>query len=177
VDGQEHFYMFGRHYLPEVRIDDPDRRHYQGWVVDGHLTSTEGDIIDHDEIRADIVADASSYQIRQVGYDPYNATQLAVQLSASGIPTLEIPQTTAHLSDPMKWVEALVLAGRFHHDGNPCMSWMMSNVTARVDAKDNVFPRKERLENKIDGPVALIIAMAVAMREPDKPKLPGILTL
>ncbi len=38
------------------------------------------------------------------------------------------------------------------------MSWMIGNVTAQADRNDNVFPRKERFENKIDGPVALIIA-------------------
>jgi phage terminase large subunit-like protein len=63
----------------------------------------------------------------------------------------------------MKWVEAMVLAGRLHHNGDPVLTWMMGNVTARVDAKDNVFPRKERVDNKIDGAVALIIAMGRAM--------------
>ena len=45
------------------------------------------------------------------------------------------------------------------------MSWMMGNVVARVDAKDNIFPRKERYEQKIDGPVALIYALAMAFTD------------
>ena len=165
VDGTEHVYLYGRHYLPEARVELPEARHYQGWVTDGHLTATDGDIIDHDVIHADLVSDAEVFRIVRVGYDPYNATQLAVNLSRSGIDTLEIRQTVAHLSDPMKWLEALVLAGRLHHDGNPALAWMVSNVVVRPDANDNVFPRKERNENKIDGAVAAVIALAVAMRE------------
>jgi phage terminase large subunit-like protein len=78
----------------------------------------------------------------------------------------------------MKWIEADTIGGKLHHDGNPCMSWMVSNVTARVDANDNIFPRKERAESKIDGPVAAIIAMSVAQRaeEARKPE-PRIRTL
>lgn len=160
-----HYYLFGRHYLPETRVDDEQRRHYQGWVADGHLVATDGDIIDHEVIVEDLKADAEAHDVEQVGYDPYSATQTAVTLEAAGIDTLEIRQTVAYLSDPMKTLEALVLAGRFHHDGNPAMSWMMSNVVARTDANDNVFPRKEKAENKIDGPVAAIIALAVALRD------------
>ena len=163
---EEHFYYFGRHYLPEARVNDDDRRHYQGWVADGYLVATDGDIIDHAQILEDLVADAETSEIQTVGYDPFSATQLAVSLEDAGVPTLEIRQTVAMLSDPMKTLEALVIAGRFHHDGNPAMSWMMSNVTARVDANDNVFPRKEKADNKIDGPVAAIIALAVQMRQP-----------
>lgn len=59
----------------------------------------------------------------------------------------------------MKSLEALVLDHRLAHEANPVMDWMMSNVVSRVDAKDNIFPRKERYEQKIDGPVALILAL------------------
>jgi phage terminase large subunit-like protein len=174
----DQYFLFGRHYLPETVVEEPDKYHYRGWVHGGALVTTEGDIIDHDRIAEDLAADAVRFQIQRVGYDPYNATQLAVNLEKAGIPTLEIRQTPAFLSDPMKWIEAYTIGGKLHHDGNPCMSWMVSNVTARVDANDNIFPRKERAESKIDGPVAAIIAMSVAQRaeEARKPE-PRIRTL
>lgn len=165
VDGEEHFYLFTRNYLPEARIEEPEKRHYQGWVADGHMVATEGDIIDHDRIEEDLLADSEAHRIVRLGYDPYNATQLAVNLTRHGIDTLEIRQTVSFLSDPMKWLEALVLAGRLHHTGDPCLAWQVSNVVCRTDANDNVFPRKERPENKIDAAVAAIIALSVAMRE------------
>jgi len=63
----------------------------------------------------------------------------------------------------MKEIEFLVRQGRLHHDGDPVLTWMISNVVCHVDAKENIFPRKERAENKIDGVVALIMALARAM--------------
>lgn len=161
----EHFYVFGRHYVPEAQAENPERRHYQGWVHNGHLVATEGDVIDYDRIRDDILSDAARFRIVNMGYDPWGSTQLAVGLAQKGVPVVEVMQTVTQLSEPMKWIEALVLAGRLHHNANPCMNWMVANVTARVDAKDNVFPRKERVENKIDGLVATLNAMRVAMIE------------
>ena len=67
------------------------------------------------------------------------------------------------LSEPMKEIEALVKAGNLKHDGNPVTNWMIANVCCRVDKKDTIFPFKEGNENKIDGAVALITAMARAM--------------
>lgn len=164
IDGEDHYYAFGRYYVPESRVEEPEKRHYQGWVADGALIATEGSVIDHAQIRDNIVADSEAFQLEEVGFDPYGATQLVSELHDEyGITTVEIPQQVKHLSDPMKWVEAMVLAGRLHHDGNPVLTWAMSNVTARVDANENVFPRKERPESMIDPAVALIMAMARAM--------------
>jgi len=86
-------------------------------------------------------------------------------LMAKGVTVSEFQQTAANFTEPMKQVAALIDAGRLAHncDETDPMTWMMSNVTARVDGKDQVFPRKERPENKIDGPVALIMAMRLAM--------------
>jgi phage terminase large subunit-like protein len=75
------------------------------------------------------------------------------------------------MSEPMKQLEALVLAGRLTHDSNPMMAWMMSNVVCHVDAKSNIYPRKEREENKIDGAVAAIMALGrvIAQKPAKKP--------
>jgi phage terminase large subunit-like protein len=64
------------------------------------------------------------------------------------------------MSEAMKWFEALVLDGRFHHNGDPVLAWMVSNVVAHLDKKDNIYPNKEREQNKIDGAVAIIMALA-----------------
>jgi phage terminase large subunit-like protein len=63
----------------------------------------------------------------------------------------------------MKELESAIKAGRVHHDGNPMLTWMMSNVVAKTDAKDNIYPRKEKDEQKIDGPVAAIMGIARAI--------------
>lgn len=165
VDGAEHFYAFGRYYLPEARAQEPDLHHYHGWVRDGHLIAAGESATDYDRIYEDLLDDDERYGIAQLGFDPDNASYLISRLMEAGVPAVEVPQRVRYLSEPMKWVEALVKDGRLHHDGCPVLAWMMSNVTARVDANDNVFPRKERPENKIDGVVALIIALGRAMAD------------
>ena len=76
---------------------------------------------------------------------------------------IEVRPTVLNFSEPMKTLEALVLQGKFIHDGDPVLGWMASNVVAHLDAKDNIYPRKERPENKIDGIVALIMAISRAI--------------
>lgn len=96
-------------------------------------------------------------------YDPFQATQLSTRMAAQGVPMVEMRPTVLNFSEPMKQLEALVLQGRLHHNGDPVLAWMMSNVVAHMDAKDNIYPRKERPENKIDGIVALIMALGRAL--------------
>ena len=60
----------------------------------------------------------------------------------------------------MKIIAAEVDAGRFHHDGNPCFVWQMSNVEVKEDRNENIFPRKSRAQNKIDAAIATIVAKA-----------------
>jgi phage terminase large subunit-like protein len=163
VDGTPHYYAFGRYYVPLASVEDPRNRHYQGWVKDGHLIGTEGDVTDFSRIRNDLRADHDVTPVTELAFDPWGATQLAQELAAEGLTVIEIPQVVKHLSDPMKMVEALTKSGQLHHDGNPCLAWQMSNVTCREDANGNVFPRKGLRENKIDGAVALIMALGRAL--------------
>lgn len=169
VDGAAHYYVFGRFYAPAERTKGAELRHYAEWAVRGHLTATPGNVTDYGVVEADLLADHEASPVTSVGFDPYNATYLATRLMDAGLPVVEVPQTVAHLSEPMKEVQALIEDGRIHHDGNPCLAWMIGNVTAQLDRNENVFPRKERPENKIDGAVALIVAMSRAMATPEAP--------
>jgi phage terminase large subunit-like protein len=165
VGGEDHYYLFARHYLPEDAMTDPTKAHYRGWHAEGRIETNSGPMIEFEGIKSDLLAMAKSHEFRAVGFDPYAATMLVSALMAEGLPMVEISMTPKNLSEPMKYLEALILAGRVHHDGDPVLTWMMGNVTAKVDANDNVFPRKERQENKIDGAVAAILALGRAMSE------------
>ena len=160
VQGDDHYYLFVRSYVPEATVQDPRHRHYQGWAREGHLVVTEGDEIDQERIKADLLADAQRFDLRELAFDEWGATKLVQELQAAGLTAVRIPQTAKHLSDPMKTLEAKVKAGRLWHDGNPVLAWMMSNVTVKPDANENIFPRKDRPENKIDGAVASVMAIA-----------------
>lgn len=161
------YIRFGKYYLPESAVDSGVSEHYQGWMREGWLTVTDGEIIDFNRIKHDILDLSSRFQVEEVAYDPHQATMLVTELMEQGVPVVEMRHTVLHLSEPMKTVDGLVRAGQLRHNGDPVMTWMMSNVVAKVDAKDNVYPRKDRPENKIDGPVALIMAMGRSMAAKD----------
>lgn len=164
-DGELHYYAFCRAYLPEVRTEAPEARHYAGWAAEGHLITTPGDITDYAYIEGDIKGDVDRFSLVQVGVDPHNATYLITRMQdfLGEDCVVEVPMTVLNLSEPMKEIQAMIEAGRIHHDGNPVFAWAIGNVTAQEDRNANVFPRKERPENKIDPAVALILAMGRAM--------------
>ncbi len=166
--GQTHYTVFGTWYLPEAAAQDEANSQYAGWVEEGWLVTSPGDITDYDMIEDDIRADMARFEVLEVPYDPFQATQLASHLLADGIPMVELGATVKNMSEPMKWFEALVLSGRFHHNGDPVLAWMVSNVVCHTDRKDNIYPNKERDQNKIDGAVAIIMALARAiMQQPE----------
>jgi phage terminase large subunit-like protein len=157
------FAAFGRFYLPERTIELESTGNYAVWERQGRLIQTEGDMIDHGRILDDLVEASQTYTIESIGYDPAQATMLVTEMMKEGLPVVEFRHTVLTMSEPMKEVEALIRAGKIAHDGDPCFAWQMGNVVAREDAKDNVYPRKERAENKIDAAVALIMAMGRQM--------------
>ncbi len=163
IEGKAHYFVFGQYYLPRDTVERGENSQYQGWEHMGLLTVTDGAVIDFDVIEQDLLADCSRFEVREVPYDPFQATQLSTRMAAQGVPMVEMRPTVLNFSEPMKQLEALVLQGRLHHNGDPVLAWMMSNVVAHMDAKDNIYPRKERPENKIDGVVALIMALGRAL--------------
>lgn len=153
------YYLIPTFWLPERAVESGTNSQYDGWRRSGHLQVSEGEVIDFDSIEDDLRADARELQLAEVAYDPWQATQMASHLLEEGLPMVEYRQTVQNMSEAMKQLEALVLQGKLIHDGNPVMTWMISNVVCHRDAKDNIYPRKERHENKIDGPVAAIMAL------------------
>lgn len=173
IDSKLHYYVFSNHYLPEETIFDPDQKNtklYQQWVETvwpnsggSALMPTDGAEVDFTEIGDELIRFAEGNLVREVPHDPWGSVQLAQQLTEAGMTTVKIPQQVAHLSPPMREIEAALKAGRLHHDGNPVLNWMISNVTAKEDANENVFPRKDKPDQKIDGAVALIMGVGRAM--------------
>ena len=176
--GKLHLYAFPKFYLPEDAVENDKTGNYQAWMNSGHLTVTDGNEIDFSVIRDDVMADMSQYNCMECLYDPWRATQLAQELSKEGALMVEYRQTVQNMSEPMKEMEAAVNGGRFHYDGNPIFTWMASNVVAKLDAKENIYPRKEgeRNQNKIDGIVATIMGIGRAITAEPPEDLDGFLS-
>ncbi len=158
-DEADRYYLIPRFWLPRRAIDQGRNSQYDGWARAGHLQVTDGEVIDFDQIEDALRSDLAELDITEMPFDPWQATQLASHMLSEGAPMVEYRQTVQNMSEPMKLLESLVLQGKLIHDANPMMTWMISNVVCHRDVKDNIYPRKEREENKIDGPVAAIMAL------------------
>jgi phage terminase large subunit-like protein len=157
-------YVFGRYYLPSSAAErgNPNYDLYRGWSLnkDISLTLTEGEIIDFEAIEADLLQDRNNFEVAEFPYDPCQATELSTRMRKEGLNMVEIMQNVRNFSEPMKNLGALIVSGGIVHNGDPILGWMLGNVYAQRDAKDNVYPRKVRNENKIDGAVALLMALS-----------------
>lgn len=152
---------FGKYYVPQDGEWGSNNDRYKGYSAENppQLIRTPGNVIDFEQIEEDILWLCKLLRVTAYGYDPFQGVYLAQRLQR-GMPDLEIlefGQTVKNFSDPMKTLDADITTGKLQHDGNRCMEWMISNVVAYEDKKENVFPRKARDENKIDGPVSLIM--------------------
>lgn len=168
------FAMFAEYYLPKVSIEKATNSQYSGWEIEGRLTATDGAMTDMKVVEEGLREDLSRFDVQAIGFDPWNALSLSTSLANDGAPMVEYRNTVEKFSDPMKRVEAMVQGGKLRHGDDPVMRWMMGNVVAKRDAKDNIFPRKERYENKIDGVVALIMAVGLAGVPEEKGNFEGI---
>jgi phage terminase large subunit-like protein len=167
-DEKREYYAFSLNYVPEAALEKPENAHYQAWVNAGHLIATPGNMISLSQIEEDVLETGRKIGTKEVAKDPWGGHQMGANLQAQGLTVVDIPQQVRYLSEPMKVIAALVDAGRFHHDGNPCYVWMMSNVEVKEDRNENVFPRKSRASNKIDAAIGTIVAMNRAFAPPEE---------
>jgi phage terminase large subunit-like protein len=163
IDGEEHYYAFWRHYLPEATINQPENRHYQGWKLGGWITQTAGSMIDQTLIEREIVAETEIYRHIETAFDPWGAPGIIGNLQNGGLEVITVPLRAQFLSAAMKFIDGLLKSGRLHHNGDPVATWAVNNVEVRPDQNDNWFPRKQNRHKKTDPAVALIIGMSRAM--------------
>ena len=105
--------------------------------------------------------DAARYHIASLGYDPWNATQVAIHLTDDGAPMIEFRQGYGSMAAPSKELERLFIAGELEHGNHPVLEWMFGNATYRKDPAGNIKPDKERAAEKIDGVVASVMGVGL----------------
>lgn len=165
----DEFFLFGRYYLPSDTINLPENAHYQRWRSEGHLTETPGARTDYRYLMDDLFAFNDKFLIQELAYDPREAEMLMQEIRERvSFPCIEINQGPALISEPMKEFEALYLDEKLHHNGDPVLAWQASNVVLRSTKTKAYYPGKERIESKIDGIVASIMALSRAkLHEPE----------
>jgi phage terminase large subunit-like protein len=161
-DGQGAHDVIWRGFAPSSAIRDLDRRtggQASVWAATGVLTVTDGNVIDYGAIKLAMIADRDRFEIREIAFDRWGATQLSSELLDEGFPLVQFGQGFASMSPPTKELLRLVAAGAYRHGGNPLTRWQASNLVTRSDPAGNLKPDKARSVDKIDGMVAGIMAL------------------
>lgn len=161
------YYIFARHFLSEGEVEASDNASYEGWAREGWITTNPGETTSYDAVEEDVVELSRICMIQEVMYDPFTAKEIVDHLDAEGITMVEMRMSVQNLSAPTKKLDALIAEGRVHHNGDPILTYMLSNVVGHYDRKDNVYPVKGPDKKPIDGAIALIMALARAMLAED----------
>lgn len=171
---EDDYQVLCRFWIPEEAMRERTRRDrvpYETWVRQGFITATPGNVIDYDFILAQVDEDAQKYDLPEVAFDRWGASRIQTQLIERGGEDfmVQFGQGFRSMSPPMKELEKLILGEKLAHGNNPVLTWMADNLVARTDPAGNIKPDKERSREKIDGMVALIMALDRAVRhEPPK---------
>ena len=172
LDGKRHYYSIApRFWVPEDTVSNHKDRYlqetYEKYVNSEHLEAAYGAEVDFMEVfevakSVNLVNPVTSCPI-----DPHGAANLSHRLDDEGLTPILITQNFTNLSDPTRELEAAIASGRFHHDGNPILTWCMGNVVGRYmpGSDDVVRPIKAKSEFKIDGAVSLIMGVGQAMMQ------------
>jgi phage terminase large subunit-like protein len=112
-------------------------------------------------IRRDIVELSQRFNIRQVGIDRWNATQLATQLQGEGVNVTGFGQGYGSMSSPSRALENYIMSEKIRHANHPVLSWMAGNVAVQTDHQGNIKPSKAKSTERIDGIVSLVMALGL----------------
>jgi len=158
-----------RFFIPEDAMVERSRRDrvpYDAWVRQGYVTATPGNVIDYAWILDQIDQDAQMYDLKEIAFDRWGASRIQTQLMEMGGEDflVQFGQGFRSMSPPMKELEKLILSEKVTHGNNPVLNWMADNLVARQDPAGNIKPDKEKSREKIDGMVALIMALDRALR-------------
>lgn len=171
--------VVARFYCPEEGIMNrsrTDKVHYDIWEKQGFLTATPGNVVDYEWIEKDILQAAKDYDLREVGFDSWNAQSTATRImetlnpsnSETGFQMVEVRQGAKSMNEPAKDLLVHVMTEKIRHGGNPVLRWCADNLVMRADANGNVAPDKLKATDKIDGMVALIMGWGRSMFHQNK---------
>lgn len=168
ADDPQRLTVVPRFWVPESRLTDPHNRYrdqYVAWERAGYLIATPGNAIEYATIKAQILRDAETYRLQSLNIDRlFQGYQLAMELADEGLAVTGMGMGFMSMAGPTSELERRLLDRKVHHGGNPVLRWMANNVSAKMDPAGNKKPDKATSQGKIDGIVALLLALDRAMR-------------
>ena len=154
-------------WLPEETLSLRVRRDhvpYDQWAKRGFIQTTEGNVVHYGFIERFICELGERYDIREIAHDRWNATMMVQTLEDDGFTMVPFGQGFKDMSPPTKELMRIVLEHKLCHGGHPVLRWNMDNAFVRTDPAGNLKLDKEKSTEKIDGVVALVMALDRAQR-------------
>jgi phage terminase large subunit-like protein len=167
LEDGEPFQILPYFWLPEDTVEWRVKRDdvpYDVWARQNLLFVTEGNVIDFGAVEAKIDELGARFNIREIAYDRWGATQMSQNLERLGFTVVPFGQGYKSMSPPTKELMRLTLTEEIAHGGHEILRWMMDNVFVRQDPAGNIKPDKSKSSEKIDGIVSLIMALDRAIR-------------
>lgn len=171
IKDENHYFTFKKFFVPEAATEENEK--YKEFSLTKSVEITEGFMTDQEAIEDFIIYLAKNYKIIDVAFDEWNADYMMTRLQKQKINVVKFPFRTQYVSQPMKNIEALTLDGKYWHENNPMMNWMMANVAAKPNIKDDIYPNKARVNDekcKIDGVAVAIMSMGRWQVEDGEPQ-------
>ena len=154
-------------WVPEETLDlrvKRDHVPYDLWLKQGLINVTEGNVIHYAYIEKVIEHLGERYNIREIGFDRWGAVQMVQNLEGMGFTVVPFGQGFKDMSPPTKELMKLTLEQRIAHGGHPVLRWNMDNVFIRTDPAGSIKMDKAKSTEKIDGAVAMVMALDRAIR-------------
>jgi phage terminase large subunit-like protein len=148
------------------RRSERDGVPYDTWALEGHVHATGGSVVDYAAVEGYVADLAERYRVEAIAIDRWNSTGTQTRLQEIGLPVVTFGQGFASMSPAVKETERLILNRQLAHDGNPVMRWCLGNVAIAQDPAGNQKIDRARAREKVDGAVALAMAVGVAAAAP-----------
>lgn len=163
----DRFIFKTKYYLPQTcLIENSNKELYKKWHKRGYLTITQGNVVDYDYVTTDLLKDSEIFNIQEVAYDDYNATQWAINATEQGLPLKPFSQSLGHFNRATKEFERLLRQGKIIIEDNEITRWCINNVTLKFDNNENCKPVKTFKQQKIDGVIAMLQALGAYLESP-----------
>lgn len=169
----DEWYLLVWFWCPQDKIDSQekdDEAPYKRWAKEGWISATPGAVTDYGPVKQRVLQVMQHYQVVEIGFDRWNALQLANDLLDAGVPLVEVPQNTGGMYPGSKRLEELAYGHQLRHNGNPVLRYCIDNTSLLFDSNDNFRPdkKKSKANGRIDGTVATVMALSRAMADGNK---------
>lgn len=162
-----------RIWMPEGAKERFHGRPYTTWQQAGALTITEGDVADFGRIVRDVQTLCAEWGVVELAYDERFAAPVVQQFDMPEVTLIQQPQGYA-LNVGLRAIEDHVIAGTLGHNGQPVLTWMASNAVVETGQRGDLAVSKRKAKDKVDGVVALAMALQRAMLHEARPAAPQI---